>query len=458
MEKYVTQKLAGWGRLPVEVCHVYRPERRRGVWEAFGSREQATYLARGLGRSYGDTALNTLGGVIDISRLDRMIDFDPESGVLACEGGVSLAAILDAFVPRGYFLPVTPGTKFVTVGGAIANDVHGKNHHRDGAFGNFVVDFALLTPNGEVVTCSPTEHEDLFWATVGGVGLTGIILTARIQLRRVETAYIRVDYRRAPDLDTSLALMAELDPCYPYSVAWVDCLAQGRDLGRSVLMFGDHARLNDMPFSRGMHPLRLRGACAKSVPADLPGFVLNPWTVRAFNEVFYRFHPNAEGKLVDYDRYFYPLDSVHHWNRMYGRGGFVQFQATIPDSNARALTRLLEAVSQSSRASFLAVLKRFGATGQGLLSYPSPGYTLALDIPNHRGLRPFMDELHGLVAEAGGRIYLAKDACAPASVFSAMYPGLDRFREIQRRVDPEGRLSSTLARRLGITGARGGQW
>ncbi|HOZ45480.1 MAG TPA: FAD-binding oxidoreductase [Candidatus Hydrogenedentes bacterium] len=452
MEKSATLKLSGWGRYPVEESIVYRPERRAAIAEILGVGPESDYIARGLGRSYGDTALNKHGGVIDLSRLNRMIAFDAEEGVLECEAGTSLAEIIDTFLPRGYFLPVTPGTKFVTVGGAIANDVHGKNHHRDGAFGNFVVDFTLLTASGEVLPCSPTQNADVFHATIGGIGLTGLILTARIRLRRVETAYIRVDYRRAPNIEAALAAMAESDAQYQYSVAWIDCLAKGAHLGRSVLMWGNHARLTGLAGAPALaaSPLRPKQVHPKSVPVDFPGFVLNPWSIRAFNTVFYAVHRDTVGALVDYDRYFYPLDRIHHWNRMYGRAGFCQFQATLPKSSVATLVELLERLSRSSCASFLAVLKCFGDEGPGYLSHPMPGYTLAFDIPNRHELIGFLDELHVLVLNGGGRIYLGKDAAAKANMIPEMYPRLDGFREVCRRLDPYGRLSSSMARRLAL--------
>ena len=452
METAVKQQLSGWGRYPVEECCVYRPERRRAVAEILASGDQPNYIARGLGRSYADTALNKKSGVIDLSRLNRMLAFDADTGILECEGGTSLAEIVDVFLPRGFFLPVTPGTKFITLGGAIANDVHGKNHHRDGTFGNFVLDFQLLTPAGEILHCSPDENPDVFWATVGGIGLTGVILTARIQLQRVETAYITVDYRRARNIHEALAAMKESDKDYQYSVAWIDCLAKGRNLGRSVLMSGNHATRADLsgkPAAQRapLEPPRVR---VKNMPINLPAFVLNPLSIKAFNSLYYVAHPTVSGKLVDYDRYFYPLDGINNWNRMYGKGGFVQFQATLPLASVDSLVQLLESVSNSSRASFLAVLKCFGEEGRGLLSHPMPGYTLTLDIPNRPGLVPIMNELNRRVLEAGGRIYLAKDPGAKADMLADMYPRLDEFRQIRARLDPKGLLSSSMARRLGI--------
>ncbi|HEY8489467.1 MAG TPA: FAD-binding oxidoreductase [Dehalococcoidia bacterium] len=455
VEPFVTQDLAGWGRFPVERCHLFRPERRDAVPAILASGGQPSYVARGLGRSYGDAALNAGAGVIGYERLNRFIAFDPESGVLECEAGASLAEIIQHFLPRGYFLPVTPGTKFVTVGGAIAADVHGKNHHRDGTIARFVQEFTLLTPGGEVLTCSPDRNEDVFWATAGGMGLTGVILTAKVRLRPVETAYVLVDYQKARNLEEALGLFAESDEQYQYSVAWIDCLARGAAMGRAVLMRGNHAPAAALP--RGVRdPLALPGKGWRAVPVELPSGLLNRFTVGAFNAVYYGRHRDVRGEVVDLETFFYPLDSVHHWNRMYGRRGFVQYQVALPPAaGPRGLAELLRRLAGSRRASFLAVLKRFGPANPGLLSFPMEGYTLALDLPVGPGLVPFLHELDRVVLEHGGRVYLAKDAVLTPETFAAMYPNLERFREIKRRLDPQGLLSSSMARRLGMVAGEG---
>lgn len=450
MEPFVTQTLSGWGRFTPQACNVYRPERARLIESILRGGGQQHYIARGLGRSYGDTSLNEGGGVIDCTRLDRMMHFDPDTGILECEAGVSLADILDVFVPRGYFLPVTPGTKFVTVGGAIANDVHGKNHHRDGTFGQSVVDLGLYTPRGELYLCSPQHHPDLFWATVGGIGLTGIILTARFRLQRIESAYLLVDYYKARNLEDALATMEASDKDYQYSVAWVDCLASGASLGRSVLMHGNHALPRQLPPRLSAQPFSIPRGRQKNVPVEFPGFALNPFNIRLFNGLYYGMHKTIDGQIVDYDHFFYPLDGILNWNRMYGRRGFVQYQATLPPESAKGLVRLLERLSASRRASFLGVLKCFGEKNPGLLSHPMKGYTLTLDIPNRPGLPSFLHELDAIVLDHGGRLYLAKDAAAAPETVAKMYPELKRFCEIKGWVDPENKLSSSMARRLGI--------
>jgi len=433
-----------------QMGHVYRPEKPRLVADILRDRAQAHYIARGLGRSYGDTAVNAAGGVIDFSRLNRMLRFDPETGILECEAGVSLAEIIETFLPRGFFLPVTPGTKFVTVGGAIANDVHGKNHHRDGTFGRFVLECSLCTPDGRVFTCSPEQNADLFWATVGGIGRTGVISTARVRLQRVESAYIVVDYYKSRDLEDALATMEATDSQYQYSVAWVDCLARGKSLGRCVLMRGNHAAPSQLCGRTAGAPFAIPARRKSNVPVDCPGFLLNPVNIRAFNTLFYSIHRSVAGQIIDYDRYFYPLDRIHNWNRLYGKCGFVQYQATLPPDGAKGLVALLERLSAESRGSFLGVLKRFGDANPGLLSHPMKGYTLTLDIPNRDGLIPFLRNLDRILLAHGGRLYLAKDAVAAPEAVAEMYPLLPRFREVKGRVDPENRLSSSMARRLGI--------
>jgi len=446
---FVKQNIAGWGGWPRVECAVYRPEKRRALAEAIACGDWPHYIARGLGRSYGDAAVNPGGGVINTTRLDRMLSFDEQAGVLECEAGVSLEDILETFVPRGWFLPVTPGTKFVTVGGAIANDVHGKNHHVDGSFGEHVLRFTLLTPNGDILPCSPSENDDVFWATVGGVGLTGVILTAAIRLQPISSAYIKVDYRRCANIDAALAAIRETDDAYKYSVAWVDCLSRGAKLGRSVLMSGDHIAGRDLPVQYG-HALTIPKKFQPNVPFNLPGFLLNPLFIGTFNSLFYAVHPSKQGQIVDYDSYFYPLDKIHNWNRGYGKDGFSQYQATFPHSGVEGLVKLLEKLSASGRASFLAVLKRMGPGSKGLLSHPIDGWTLTLDIPVKGGLMPFLHECDDLVAQYGGRLYTAKDATTRAEVFAAMYPRLGEFQAIKAKLDPAGKLSSRLARRCGI--------
>ncbi len=431
-------------------CRVARPEKRRNAVATFLAEDAGTLCLRGLGRSYGDAAVNTGGRVLDMTRQDRMLSFDEARGVVECEAGASLAALIDAFLPRGFFLPVSPGTKFVTVGGAIANDIHGKNHHAAGSFGQFVEELTLLTPLGETLICSPEQHREEFWATVGGMGLTGLILSAKVRLQRVSSAWINVDYYKSRDLDDVLATMADSDDRYTYSVAWVDCMAKGASLGRSILMRGDHATPAQLSGKRAERPFEVKQGFPKAIPIDFPNFVLNPLSIRAFNEVFYAKHRTSQGNIVDYDNYFYPLDGIHSWNRMYGKGGFAQFQATLPPESKQGLVKLLEKLSGERRASFLAVLKCFGEGSPGLLSHPMKGFTLTLDIPNASGLPQFLKDLDRILLDHGGRLYFAKDCASDAATIAQMYPRLPEFRAIRQRLDPNGRMSSDLARRLGL--------
>lgn len=338
----------------------------------------------------------------------------------------------------------------MTVGGAIAADIHGKNHHKDGSFSNFVLDFRLLTPTGEVLLCSPSTLPEIFWATVGGLGLTGFILTARIQLRRVDSAYVFVDYHRARNLDDCLVTMEESDDRYDYSVAWIDGLTTGKSMGRSVLMRGNHAAAAELP-ARIREPLAAPDVAQRNLFLDLPTGTLNRLTIKFFNSLYYTGHPTSPRKLVSLEQFFYPLDSILQWNRMYGKRGFVQYQIALPQAGGReGLRTILDRLARSGRASFLAVLKRFGDAGKGLLSFPLRGYTLALDIPAASGLEPFLHELDRMTLDHGGRIYLAKDAVLQAEDFAVMYPKLEEFRAMQRKLDPGRKLSSSMARRLKI--------
>lgn len=457
-----TRPLAGWGRYRPADCAVASGHSvdavRRAVVNGRDDESQPTapvpLIARGLGRSYGDPAVIEGGAVLQMPPLDRLIRFDPSTGVLETEAGVSIETVLDVFLPRGWFPLVTPGTKFVTLGGAIAADVHGKNHHHDGAFSQCVDWFDLMLADGRIIRCSPTGDDferQLFDATVGGMGLTGVILRAALRLRPVESSYINVSYQRAANLDEALDLFARGDEQFTYSVAWIDCLARGGSLGRSVLIRGDHASVADLPPRLAASPLPITHGAKASVPFDFPGFALNRWSVRAFNSLYYFKHADKT-TLVDYDAFFYPLDSINHWNRIYGSRGFVQYQPVIPPESARdALVKMLEKITQAGAASFLAVLKTMGPENDGLLSFPRTGATLALDMPNTgSSLLELLSELDRIVLDHGGRVYLAKDAAMSAETFARMYPRLEAFRTVKQEVDPRMRFVSAQARRLGI--------
>jgi decaprenylphospho-beta-D-ribofuranose 2-oxidase len=444
-------ELSGWGNYPVERCRVDHPQSFARLRSIVESGKEVSYIPRGLGRSLGDAALNQNQGVIVQTGLNRFLAFDQTTGVLECEAGVSLAEILQHLLPRGWYVATTPGTKFVTIGGAIAADVHGKNHHVDGSFGNAVLSFQLLTAACDEITCSRDQNPDVFWATIGGMGLTGIIVRARVQLRRVPSSFIAVDYRRTKNLDETLECFEATNRQYRYSVAWIDCLSRGGSMGRSVVMLGNDALADDVRRRLGVEPYHVSLRGRKAIPFDFPSYALNSWFVKAFNTLYYTAHPDRQ-KLVDYDTYFYPLDHIHNWNRLYGRSGYLQFQAMLPLENSRrGMIALLERLTRSRRASFLAVLKSCGPGNAGMLSYLYPGHTLALDIPN-RGIesRRLLGELDKVLLEHGGRLYLAKDAVTSPETFAAMYPRLHEFRAIKARIDPNCRFLSSQARRLRI--------
>lgn len=437
--------LAGWGNHPRVPC---RTAPFDGAAEARRWLEQAPLIARGCGRSYGDAALQPNLTLLS-RRLDRLLAFDPDTGLLTCEAGTTLATILRVFLPRGWLPPVTPGTKFVTVGGMIASDVHGKNHHVAGSFGRHVRRLRLIVADGREVECGPDLEPELFRATIGGMGLTGIVTQVSFQLVRVPSAFIRQQVLRAPNLDAALAAFDE-SAGWTYSVAWIDCLSDGRHLGRCLVSRGEVAGPDDLPAPLFTAPFAILPRLERRVPVDLPGWVLTPWSMRAFNALYYHASRPAE-LVVDMDRFFYPLDALQEWNRLYGRAGFTQYQCVLPRAAGRgALKLLLSTVQRAGQGSFLAVLKLFGPAGDGLLSFPMDGYTLALDFPWRSPVAGLLAELDDIVADHGGRIYLAKDArCGPEMVRRG-YPKLGQFQAVRARWGAPGRLHSLLAERVDL--------
>ena len=398
--------------------------------------------------AYSSSYLPALNPQATLSMLGTrgVLAFDPGAGRISTEAGLLLADLIEHILPHGWFVPVTPGTKFVSVGGAVAADVHGKNHHGAGSFANHVEALELALADGRVVTCSATQHPDMFAATCGGMGLTGIVLSVTLRLLRVETSLIRQDTRRCANLFDVMAAFEEARH-WTYSVAWIDCLAKGAALGRSLLFLGEHARRDEVRQGTGMLvPTRRR---ALRVPVDFPSWALNRWSVFAFNELYWRrARPGTD--FVDYDAYFYPLDAVLEWNRIYGRPGFVQYQCVLPKAaSAAGLTALLTRISEAGAGSFLSVLKLFGAQG-GVLSFPMEGFTLALDFPADRKTFALLDELDAIVADHGGRLYLAKDARMGAALFARGYPHLAEFRALRAKVDPGQKFWSAQSRRLGL--------
>lgn len=447
-----TRLLCGWGRTPWTASDVRSPRSDDDVGEALARPAARGVIARGLGRSYGDAAQNAGGLVLDMISLSTVRAIDLEKGTVTAGGGVSLDRLMHALIPLGWFVAVSPGTSHVTVGGAIAADIHGKNHHRDGSFGDHVTAIELATPIGRR-RLVPKDDPEAFAATCGGMGLTGIVLEATLRLLPVATSLMRVDTDRAENLDEAMDLMERGDSNYRYSVAWIDCLARGGHLGRSVLTRADHANIEELLPKHHRDVLAFSARTQLRAPKWLPHGLVNRLGVRAFNEFWFRRSPRRErGALRSIASYFHPLDAVDGWNRMYGPRGFLQYQFVVPFGEEDVLRRILERLSTSGYPSFLAVLKRFGA-GRGLLSFPAPGWTLALDIPSRLpGLGPFLDSMDELVAAAGGRIYLAKDSRMRPEMVPIMYPELDRWREIRSTLDPERIMRSDLDRRLNLTG------
>lgn len=441
--------LSGWGNYPKASSELVVPRMPDSIRDNLAGRPGI--IARGAGRAYGDAAIGAQF-TVSTSALGRMKVFDPDTNHLTVEAGVTIADILATFVPRGFFLKVVPGTKFVTVGGAIAADVHGKNHHRDGGFGNIVQSFHLILPGGEAVNCSRQENSELFAATLGGMGLTGIIVDATIQLHSIETGWLRQESRVASDIEAAIDQL-EATASSTYSVAWIDCLAKGRSMGRSLIYSAEHASLDDLNLLGSNTERRpLARAPRFSVPDSIPTWLFGRGSMKAFNELYFRHgaYRATKPSLVHWNPYFFPLDSVANWNRIYGKRGFVQYQCVIPAHAAReVLADILDRVSRRGDASFLAVLKQLGDSF-GHVSFPLRGFTLALDFPVTDTLFGFLDELDQLVAAAGGRLYLAKDARQSRATFEATYSGLGRLREIRRQTDASTYFVSHLSARLGI--------
>jgi FAD/FMN-containing dehydrogenase len=431
-----TDRILSWGRYPKTAHHhVHKPAWNDQVPEILRVAAPGSLLPYGLGRSYGDSCLNDGRELIDCRRLNRILEFDESTGTLRCESGISLSDIVDVFLPKGWFLPVTPGTRFVTVGGAIANDVHGKNHHCAGTFGAHVRQIGLHRSNDGLVICNSEENLDMLRATIGGLGLTGVIAWADIQLKRVAGPWIDAESIPFQSLATFLDLSRESNDRFEYTVAWLDCFA-GKN-PRGIFFRGNHAADHGKEFhsKRGL-----------KLPFALPGWMLNRYSIRAFNSAYYKIHSARKGAaVVAYDSFFYPLDSIRQWNLLYGRQGFLQYQCVIPGTNVEAVEELLDRVARSGMGSFLGVLKQFGsAPAAGMLSFPRPGITIALDFAM-RGEHTlkFMQSLDEVVHQSGGALYPAKDARMSSALFEASFP---RWRAFVPYIDPK--MSSSFWRRV----------
>lgn len=445
-----TRELAGWGNYPRQSCQLLRPERYAALRTAVPHT-----IARGLGRSYGDAALNEGGNVLLTERLRRLLHFDREQGLVRAEAGLSLDELLKVVVPAGWFPQVTPGTRFVTLGGCIAADVHGKNHHRDGSFAQGVSGFSLIDAAGQQHECSPTQNSELFHASCGGMGLTGLIGEVALQLRPIESAWMEVRHLPCVDLEQTLGMLEDPALDAHYSVAWIDLLARGERMGRGVLMLGEHATREQLGRSEQQAPLKAEADKQKTVPFNMPGWLLNPLSIRAFNQLYYSLQARRQKPFLShYLPFFYPLDGLAHWNRLYGKRGFLQYQCVIPTAQALSgMTALLEALQQSGHPAFLGVLKRLGEGGEGMLSFPQAGYTLALDLPfSGEPLLKLMNRFDEIVLQHGGRVYLAKDARLAAEHLPVMYPRLAEWQAVRAGLDPEQRFQSSLSRRLRMEG------
>ncbi len=437
--------LEGWARFPREKGEVLAPNSVSQLSNIIKTSENC--IARGNARSYGDSSFSQTG-TISMLGLNRLLAFDPQTGCLEAESGVLLSDIISCVLPKGWFPPVSPGTKFVTLGGMIASNVHGKNAVCDGAFGDHVLSLELVQRNGERVSCSSTQNPQLFYDTIGGMGLTGVIIKARVRLKRVATGWMKQQRSAHSNLESVLAAF-EGSENSTYRVAWIDVLARGKSLGRSILDIAEHASVEDLPREARDQPYRVPSKPALNVPIAPPITPLNKWTVKLFNMVHYHKGRKSEGtSLVDWNSYFYPLDSIHNWNRIYGRRGFAQYQCVLPKPSASdGLEKMLDLISSSGKGSFLAVLKRLGPT-IGSISFPTDGYTLALDFPWSNSTAQLLQKLDDITTNYGGRIYLAKDSRVAASTFHTMQPDVGAFTDRRRRSGSKARFNSSQSRRI----------
>ncbi|WP_344686139.1 FAD-binding oxidoreductase [Saccharopolyspora taberi] len=446
------QTLTGWGRTAPTTARVISTPDVDVIASAVREAGERGVIARGLGRSYGDPSQNAGGTVIDMTALDRVHRIDVDDATVVVDAGVSLDTLMRRLLPYGLWIPVLPGTRQVTIGGAIGSDIHGKNHHSQGSFGSHVLAMDLLTADGQVRTLTPDgEGSELFWATVGGMGLTGIILNATIRLKRVETAYFVVDNVQTKNLDELIEHFTDgSDDNYIYSVAWFDSLARGDKLGRALLTRGNSAKLEDLPKKLRRDPLKFNAPQLMTAPPIFPNGLVNKYTITAFNEVWYRKAPTKYGAVQNITQFFHPLDLVGDWNRVYGSNGFLQYQFMVPFGQEAMFRRSIDKISASGHVSFLNVLKTFGAGNEAPMSFPREGWTLTVDIPISRGLDRLCQELDEMVLDAGGRLYLAKESRTSAEMIEQMYPRIGEWRRIRASVDPEGVFHSDLSRRLSL--------
>ena len=439
-------KTSGWGNFPVHHAQVNAPY---CVEEVIEHIRDGHAIARGNGRAYGDSAIST-NNTISMKHFNRMLAFDDDTGQLVAQAGVLLADVIHTFLPKGWFPSVTPGTKLVTLGGMVAADVHGKNHHKEGSFGHYIDWLDIITSDGEIQRCSKDQHSELFYWTIGGMGLTGVVLNVAFRLKPVSTSWIKQRTLTANNIEQAIELFEQtLDATY--SVAWIDCLAKGKALGRSLIMLGEHAGVDDLPAHYKDSPLDYTKKKKVTVPFHFPSFALNGLTVKLFNKLYYyNGKRQPEHTLIDWDSYFYPLDSIVGWNKIYGRKGFAQFQCVIPLKDAcQGMRELLHAISAANSGSFLAVLKRFGKQESGF-SFPMEGYTLALDFPISKKTLTLMSQLDEITLKYGGRFYLAKDSRMAESTFKQSESRLSEFTDYRSQHIHKDKFLSEQAKRLGL--------
>ena len=430
--------LMSWGMYPKIKNTVFKFDKKKTLRKIINKHDEL--IPYGNGRSYGDSALSS--NIINNRPNDHFINFNKETGLLYVQAGVLLSEILESFVPRGWFLKVTPGTKLITVGGAIASDIHGKNHHVEGCFSKCIKEFKIMLADGEVVTCSKEATPNLFKATCGGQGLTGIILDAKIYLKKINSQYIDQTTIKTKNLKETFEAFEEYQD-KPYSAAWIDCLAKGSKIGKCLLIVGDF---------RDDGKLDYKVKKQKSIPFNFPSFALNNWSVRAFNWLYYnKVKEKVSKQKVDIDTFFYPLDTIGHWNYIYGKNGFTQYQFILPkESSYKGLEEVLTTISKSGKGSFLAVLKLYGKANDNYLSFPMEGYSLALDFKIEKGLFELLDKLDEIVVKFEGRIYLAKDVRVTKETFEKGYPQIETFRQFRKENKMDTKFQSLQSKRVGI--------
>lgn len=445
--KFEEMELSGFGKYPKALCKVTRPN---GIYEVLECLKTGSLISRGLGRSYGDASVNDSGIVAESLIMNKFISFSDTTGILRCEAGVTYKDILDTFVSRGWFPAVTPGTKYVTMGGALASDVHGKNHHKEGSFSSYVISFKILIASGEILECSREQNADLFWATVGGMGLTGFILETEIQLKKISSPYLLNKAVKLKNLDELFSNFEEHDADYLYSVAWMDIVASGSKYGRNILLLGNHSESSELPAKLQKKATEKYVEKKISVPFEIPFTTLNKLSITLFNNAYYM-KARSKTDFQHYDKYFYPLDFILNWNHIYSKSGLIQYQLNIPEEAGKeAVDKVLKKVVASGSGSFLAVLKKMGDQ-DGILSFPFKGYTLSMDFPVKKGIIEMCKELDAIVLDHGGRTYLTKDSILDEKTFKQMYNGLwEKWMNIKIKYDPQNKFTSNLGRRIGL--------